>query len=123
MQRLKFSSDGGSAAIELVAFSALLLLPSMWFSIDVISRQNDQFAANSIAEYALRAWVLADQPNSQNFEIAIKQIATDFHEAPKSVSWKVDCAGIDPCMPKGQVLRLRVTVNQASALVAMRWSK
>lgn len=123
MQRLNFKSDRGSAPLEIIGFGVLLMLPIMWFSIDLVGAQNDQFAATAIAEHGLRAWVQADHPNSQNFEIALRQIATDFHEPTDQVTFEIDCAGINPCAPRGQVVRLAVKVKQASATAAMRWGK
>ena len=123
MRRLNFKSEVGSAPIEIMGFGVVLMLPIMWFSIGIVGQQNDQFAAAAIAEYGLRAWVQADQPNSPNFEIALRQIATDFHEPSDQVTWIIDCAGIDPCAPKGQVVRLRISVKQASATAVMRWNR
>ena len=123
MQRLNFNSDRGSAPLEVIGYGILLMLPIMWFSIDIISQQHDQFAAAAIAEHGLRAWVQADHAQSKNFEIAIKQIAEDFHEPLTQVHWQMDCAGLEPCVPSGQVLRLKVDVKQATATAVMRWSK
>jgi hypothetical protein len=99
------------------------MVPIMWFSIDIVGQQNDQFAAAAIAEHGLRAWVQAAEPDSKNFEIALRQITTDFHEPTNQVTWEVDCAGFDPCEPRGQVVRLRVHVKLASATAVMTWSK
>ena len=123
MQRLNFKSDQGSAPLEIIGFGVLLMVPIMWFSIDLVGRQNDQFAAAAIAEHGLRAWVQADQPDSKNFETALRQIAADFHEPTDQIKWILDCAGIAPCEPQGQVVRLHVSVKQASATSVMRWSK
>ena len=123
MPRLNFKSDRGSAPIEIIGFGVLLMLPIMWFSIDLVGAQNDQFAATAIAEHGLRAWVQADQPDSQNFEIALRQIATDFHEPTDQVSFEFDCGGINPCAAQGQVVRLAIKVKQARATAVMRWSK
>ena len=123
MRRLNFSSETGSAPLEIIGYGVLLMLPIMWFSIDVVGRQNDQFAAAAIAEHGLRAWTQADQADSPNFEIAVHQIAADFHEPKEQVTWMLDCAGINPCLPAGQLIRLRVSVRQATATAAMRWSK
>jgi hypothetical protein len=121
MQQPKYSSDSGSALIEFVALATLLMLPIMWFSIDLIGKQNDQFAATAMAEHGIRAWVQSATAESSSFEMAIRQIATDFHELESDVNWQVDCGPISPCEPRGQVLRLTVQVKAATASAVMRW--
>ncbi|MEO0023979.1 MAG: hypothetical protein RL196_420 [Actinomycetota bacterium] len=123
MPRLNFNSDRGSAPLEVLGYGIFLLLPITWFSIDIIGQQNDQFAATAMAEHGLRAWVQEDHAQSLNFETALAQIASDFHENRSDVSWQIDCAEVMPCLPKGQVIRLKVKVKQATATAVMRWSK
>jgi len=123
VQHLNFNSDRGSAPLEIIGFGVMLMLPIMWFSIDLVSAQNDQFAASAIAEHGLRAWVLADHTDGTNFEIALRQIATDFHEPQNQIKWMFDCGASNPCEPNNQVVRLSVSVKQAKATAVMRWSK
>jgi len=123
MPRLNFNSDRGSAPLEIIGFGVLLMVPIMWFAINLLGAQNDQFAATAIAEHGLRAWAQADHPDSINFEIAVRQIAADFHEPKDRIKWMIDCAGIEPCAPRGQVVRLTVQVRNSSATAAMRWAK
>ena len=121
MPRPKYSSDAGSALIEFVAVATFLMLPIMWFSIDLIDKQNDQFAATAMAEHGIRALAQSATAESSSFEVVIKQIASDFREFESDVSWRVDCGPIVPCEPRGQVLHLIVQVKDATASAAMRW--
>jgi len=123
MRRLNFNSESGSALIEFVGLSVALMLPVMWFSIDLIGKQNDQFAATAIAEHGLRAWVQSDAVGSSNFLHALEQITSDFHEAKSETSWQFDCGAVQPCRPEGQVVRLVVHVKSATASAVMRWAK
>jgi len=121
MPRLKFNSDDGSALIEFVGLSTFLMLPIMWFSIDLTAKQNDQFAATAMAEHGLRAWVQSSVADSPSFEQALTQIASDFHESDGDTHWEFDCGSNEPCQPLGQVVRLIVHVKEATASAVMRW--
>ena len=123
MPRSNFKSERGSAAIEVLGFGVLLMIPIMWFGISVASAQNDQFAVAAIAEHGLRAWVQSDTADSARFEAAVAQIAQDFHEPKDQVTWMFDCGGFDPCVPANQTVRLEVRVQGAKASAVMRWSK
>ena len=121
MPRLNFNDEAGSALIEFVGLAALLMLPIMWFSIDMVAKQNDQFAATAMAEHGLRAWVQSDVADSSNFELAMQQIADDFQVTQAEIRWQVDCGEIQPCQPASQVVRLIVRVRDATATAVMRW--
>jgi hypothetical protein len=126
MQPLSFNSlrnERGSAPIEIIGFGVMLMVPAMWFSINLLAAQNDQFAAAAIAEHGLRAWVQTDVPNSKNFQLAVQQIAQDFHEPQNQIKWMVSCADPQPCAANGQLIRLEVSVKQAHAEAVMRWGK
>ena len=129
MRRSNFNSEKGSAQVEFLGFGVVFIIPLMLFGIDVIGRQNDQFAAASIAEHSLRSLLLpiASNPNQglnfENFETTWHQIATDFHEPLEAIRFDLDCGHQGTCEPGGQPVILHVQVRQANATAVLRWSK
>lgn len=70
-------SDSGSAVIEFVGFGVLLQVPLLMFCLSVFDIQKQQLATESVANVALRSFVLNQGDESQT-RVAIAQAIQDF---------------------------------------------
>ncbi len=108
---MKRSSEAGSSPLELVAFTALLLLP-LGFGIPVYGQVSNELAAESIARHALRLAMLENPTRpSEEFPKAVTLFASD---------WKVDDVGYRYWCSSGcSLVTLEVSVGNARAIQTM----
>jgi hypothetical protein len=75
---MKRFSDQGSSPLELVAFTALLILP-LSLSIGLYQQLSSELAAESIARHALRLAILSDfQTPSSQLQSAVSLFAANW---------------------------------------------
>lgn len=116
---MRNSADSGSAAIELVALSVLLVLP-LGFYANAVQQISEQLLAEQIARHAIRSLVLSSQPQSL---VLARQQAREI-----STSWgsnresqiSLNCQAT--CQP-GDLLTISVGVGQATAIQTMAIQK
>ncbi len=108
---MKRSSEAGSSPLELVAFSALLMIP-LGLGSSVYAQVANELAAESIARHALRLAMLENPTRpSQQFPAALKLFAQ---------SWEVEVADYRYWCSLGcSLVTLEVTVGNARAIQTM----
>lgn len=108
---MKRSFDAGSSPLELVAFSALLVLP-IGMAIGLYQQLSDELAAESIARHALRLAMLASPERpSDAFERTVNLFAENWNVP--NFDYRYWCT--NDC----SLLTLEVQVGQALAIQTM----
>ena len=108
---MRLSANNGSSPLELVALSALLVLP-IGFAIPIFQQLSNQLAAESIARHALRLAILQNPERpSSSFPAAVELLADN---------WMLEAVGYDFwCSAGCSLVTLEVFVGQASAIQTM----
>jgi hypothetical protein len=108
---MKRSPESGSSPLELVVFTALLMLPT-GLAVGLYEQISNELAAESIARHALRLAMLTDplRPSS-HFDSAVRLFAANW-EAP-GVNYRYWCSS--GC----SLVTLEVKVGSASAIQTM----
>lgn len=108
---MKRSSESGSSPLELVVFTALLMIP-IGLSLGLYQQLSNELAAESIARHALRLAMLTDPVRpSSHFKGAVALFAENW--GLTGVDYKYWCrAGCS-------LVTLEVSVGSASAIQTM----
>mgnify|MGYP006902215047 CR=1 FL=1 len=108
---MKRSSDKGSSPLELVAFTALLLMP-LGLGISVYSQVSNELAAESIARHALRLAMLENPIRpSEKLQQAVELFGDN---------WGVEFVEFRHWCTLGcSLVTLEVTVGNAIAIQSM----
>ena len=108
---MKRFSDSGSSPLELVAFTALLVLP-IGLASGLYQQLSDELAAESIARHALRLAMLSSpQRPSEILNYAVNRFAENWDVADiNSRYW---------CSSGCSLVTLEVQVGNASAIQTM----
>jgi hypothetical protein len=118
---LGLRADRGSAPVELIAWSVILLLP-MFPAIELQRAIANQVAAEAIARHSLRTAVLLEEPGrplsakfEQNVARVAGEIAQTYRIEPEELALTIDCSrcGSD------ELVRLRVSVSGREATGVM----
>ena len=108
---MKRFSDSGSSPLELVAFTALLVLP-IGLAIGLYQQLSDELAAESIARHALRLAMLSNpQRPSESLDYAVNRFAENWDVA--DINFRYWCSS--GC----SLVTLEVQVGNASAIQTM----
>lgn len=114
-----FSSDQGSAIIDLVAFGILLQIPILMFATLAISHQQNGIAIEAIARHALRSHVL--WPDRANTSLLVQNIVADFGLAPSNLEWKIVCKPEPDCLAVNSTAEIFVTYGGLKAYGIQRF--
>lgn len=108
---MKHSAEAGSSPLELVIFTALLLLP-LGLGLNLYQQLSNELAAESIARHALRLAMLQDplQP-SQMLPSAIERISLDWNVAVLDYRYW--------CSKSCSLVTLEVIIGGAKAIQTM----
>jgi hypothetical protein len=108
---MKRSFDSGSSPLELVAFTALLVLP-IGLALGLYLQLSNELAAESIARHALRLAMLSSpQRPSESLDQAVEQF---------SQNWDVDDVEYRYWCSNGcSLVTLEIRVGQAIAIQTM----
>jgi hypothetical protein len=108
---MKQSSEAGSTPLELVVFTALLILP-IGLSLGLYQQLSNELAAESIARHALRFAILSDpeRPSSE-FQEAVALFAQNWGVA--DVDYRYWCSS--GC----SLVTLELSVGSAKAIQTM----
>jgi hypothetical protein len=108
---MKRSSESGSSPLELVVFTALLIIP-IGLSLGLYQQLSNELAAESIARHALRLSMLTDPVRpSEHFEGAVTLFAEDW--GLTGVDYKYWCSS--GC----SLVTLEVSVGSTRAIQTM----
>ncbi len=108
---MKRFSDQGSSPLELVAFTALLMLP-IGLGTAVYAQVSNELAAESIARHALRLAMLQNPTRpSEQFQGAIELFANNWGVAVDGYSYW--------CSAGCSLVTLEVSVGNATAIQTM----
>ena len=114
-----FSSEQGSAMVDLIGFGVMLQIPILMFATFAASSQQQSFAVESMARHALRAHSL--WPDRNNTQLVVLEIAKDFGIAPERVSWKLWCTPNPNCMEPNTTARIEVRYGELVAHASQRF--
>lgn len=108
---MKRSADKGSSPLELVVFTALLLMP-LGFGVNLYHQLSNELAAESIARHALRLAMLQNpQRPSESLPYAVELFSRD---------WKVpDLDYRYWCTTSCSLVTLEIQIDNAKAIQTM----
>lgn len=108
--------EAGSALVEFIALSAMLMVPTVYFLLSIFAMQSAAFAASNSSAQAVQ--VLTLLPAEQRSSSAAQNIATlaasDFGIRPDQVSTSLACEAT--CAP-GEKIVVEVSVTTDLPLV------
>lgn len=108
---MKPSAERGSSPLELVTFTALLMLP-IGLSVPVYQQLSNELAAESIARHALRLSMLQNPERpSTEFDSAVELFAANWGLTEVDYSYW--------CSSGCSLVTLEVSVGSASAIQTM----
>ncbi|MFJ4207202.1 hypothetical protein ACIPY2_01880 [Paenarthrobacter sp. NPDC089675] len=111
-------SERGSAAVEFVVLSLMLLLPLVYFVVTIGQIQAGMFAAVAAADYAAKVYVAGHDPveararAEQSAVLALK----DHGFPPESASMDVSCDRAD-CLSAGATVTVTVRLTVGLPMV------
>ena len=105
---MKNNSEKGSMVIEFLLYGVFLQIGILVFSLNALSLQAQQLAADSIARHALRSYLVSQiEP-----EISANQVLHSFQSNSKAVL-RLECE--PDCSSSGSLVTLWVKLGQATA--------
>ena len=108
---MKRLADRGSSPLELVTFTALLMLP-IGLSIPVYQQLSNELAAESIARHALRLSMLQNPERpSAEFESAVELFAANWGLTEVDYSYR--------CSSGCSLITLEIKIGSATAIQTM----
>lgn len=114
-----YSSEHGSAMLDLIGFGILLQVPILMFATLAIQSQQQSFAAEAIARHGLRAHVL--WPDRLNTERVIGELAQDFGIAIERIDWRLGCKPDPNCLAPKSTAEIEVRIGELVAYSSQRF--
>ena len=122
----KWRSDDGSAVVEFIFLSLLLLVPIVYLVLALAAVQSAAFAAEAVARDASRAAVVggvnalqegatyaqAEAAGRERAAAAVQSTLADFHVDLDDADVELSCDA-DPCLTPGSNVAVEVTVRVA----------
>ena len=120
----EWRSDEGSAVVEFIFLSLLLLVPIVYLVLALASVQSAAFAAEAVARDASRAAVVggvnalqdgatysqAEAAGRERAAAAVASTLSDFRVDPDDADVELSCDA-DPCLTPGSNVAVAVTVR------------
>jgi hypothetical protein len=116
---INFSSEEGSAILDLIGFGVLLQIPILMFATLAIQTQQQSFAVEAIARHGLRAHVL--WPDRTNTEMVILELAQDFGIAANRIFWRLQCKPDPSCQGQNSTAEIEVQIGDLVAYSSQRF--
>lgn len=109
------SNESGSASLEFIAATAILLVPLLYLTIALADVQNQTLGAQAIGRHASR--VLADGGSTTQVESVVASLAGEYGIDPTTVELSVTCAGGGTCPRAGALISVIITARADLPLV------
>jgi hypothetical protein len=110
VQSVNFKDEEGSAVLEFIGFGLLVQIPLILFASNLVSVQQDQFAAEAITRDALRSFVLLDREPSEG----AVELAEAYRVSPSRITVTMTCRPTD-CRQEGTWVYVQTHIGNASA--------
>jgi hypothetical protein len=110
-----FADETGSAVIDLLGFGVLLQVPLLALTLQLVSMQHDQLAAEAITRDGLRSYLLL----GLDPEATAAQLAADYRVPSSRIKLAMTCQP-GSCEETGSFVRLTTQVGSAKATGVMQ---
>ena len=105
-------SDHGSATVEFIALSVLLLIPAVYLLITISQLQAAGYAAVAASDQAAKALAYADNDNQAESQAisTVHLTAEDYQIDPARTSTAIQCSNT-PCSSPGTQVTVAVSIE------------
>jgi len=115
---ISLRNDQGSASVEFIGLSIILLIPAMYLLITLSQLQAAGYAAVAAADQAAKTVGLSDNPRHAESRAidTVELTAADFHLSPQATSTVIECSNSE-CSEPGTQISVYVSIDVALPLI------
>lgn len=108
-------NERGSASVEFIAATAVLLAPLIYLTIALTDVQNQTLGTEAMARHVSVS--LARGADAAHAERVVTSIADEYGIDPDAVSLAIECTTAGECPRPGAIMRVTVTTEASLPLV------